>query len=461
MVRRLRELYNGFISRHEVAWELSMAALAIVYVGVGFGGDSADERLSAQLRAVEGVVTVVFLLEFGTRFLASFDRPAYLRSHWIDLVALVPTVREVRILRLLRFLRLIRAAAGIYRAFGVPVLHRVVWHLQRVKTQVDPRTGVVLAGSLAGIVLVAAAAVTWLEGPITFNQLGESMYWAVTTLLGSGDAGFVSTLAGRIVSGALIVSSLTFLAVVTGLIIGFIVDVLLKEGQGMGVAGMTGHIVVCGWNATAREVIAELRADDPHRQVVLLADLERGPTGSTAHYVRGDPALTEDLERAGIRDAASAIIFPEQAGDDGDMRSILIVMAIEDMAPGVRTVVEVANPRNVPHLKRARADEVIATSQFVAHLLARSSVHAGLVDLVMSMVSGGEGSELYRVPVPSAIASMTAEQAGPALRREHSAVLIAVVRDGQNIVNPPGDFQFLEGDEIVVFAESVEELRSH
>ena len=436
-----------------------MAALAVVYVIVGFAGDTAEGLASAWLASIEAVVTVIFLLEFSTRFVASFDRRAYLRAHWIDLVALVPTIREVRILRLLRFLRLIRAAAGIYRAFGIPVLHRVGWHLARVKNQVDPRTGVLLGSLLVGIVLAAAVSVTLLEGPLTFQQLGESIYWAVTTLLGSGDSGFVSSFAGRTVSAALIVSSLTFLAIVTGLIIGFIVDVLLKEGQGMGVAGMSGHIVVCGWNATAREVIAELRADDALRQVVLLADLDRAPTGSAAHFVRGDPAVSEDLERAGIREAASAIIFPEQPGDEGDMRSILIVMAIEDMAPKVRTVVEVANPRNVAHLKRAHADEVIATSQFVAHLLARSSVHAGLVDLVMSMVSGGEGSELYRVPVPPSVTDLTAEDAAPALRRDYSAVLLAVIRDGENVVNPPGDFRLQAGDELVVLAQSADELR--
>jgi len=459
MLTRVRTDYNRLIARHEVAWELSMAALAVIYVILGFAGDAAIGPASAWLSRIEAVVTGIFVLEFGTRFAASFDRRAYLRGHWIDLVALVPTIREVRVLRLLRLLRLVRAAAGIYRAFGVPVLHRVGWHLQRVKNQIDPRTGTLLGSILLGIVLAAAAAVTLQEGPLTFDQLGESIYWAVTTLLGSGDASFVSSLGGRMVSGALIVSSLTFLAVVTGLIIGFIVDVLLKEGQGMGVAGMSGHIIVCGWSATAREVITELRADDPLREVVLLADLERGPTDSAAHFVRGDPAVSEDLERAGIRDASAAIVFPQQPGDDGDMRSILIVMAIEEMAPEVRTVVEVANPRNVAHLKRAHADEVIATSEFVAHLLARSSVHAGLVGLVMSMVSGGEGSELYRIPVPSSLTDLTAEEASQLLRRQHSAVLIAVIRDGQNVVNPPGDLRLQAGDELVVLAQSADTFR--
>lgn len=31
-----RERYNDFIRRHEIAWELTMAALAVVFVAVGF-----------------------------------------------------------------------------------------------------------------------------------------------------------------------------------------------------------------------------------------------------------------------------------------------------------------------------------------------------------------------------------------------------------------------------------------
>lgn len=437
-----------------------MAALAIAYVAVGIAGDDAVGPSATWLAVADAAITVIFVLEFVTRILASYDRRAYLRGHWIDLVALMPTIREVRVLRLLRFLRLIRAAAGIYRAFGVPLLHRLLWHLHRVREQFDARTTWFLGSSLASIVLIAAIAVTWIEGPLTFQQFGEAIYWAITTLLGAGDASFVSSIAGRLVSGALIVASLTILAIVTGLVIGFIIDVVLREGQGMGVAGLIDHIVVCGWNDTAREVIAELTAEDRERQVVLLADLDRSPPGSLAHFVRGDPTVEEDLERAGIREAASAIIFPDESGDDADMRSILIVMAIKHLAPSVRTVVEAANPKNVPHLKRARADEVIATPRFVAHLLARSSVHAGLVDLVMDMVSGGEGSELYRVALPAELADVPASTAGPALRSEHKAVLLAVIRDGKNIVNPPSDFVLQSGDELVLLAESIGNLQA-
>ena len=455
----IRRDYNAFVARHEIAWELAMAALAIAYVALGYALDVAAGELGLWLRFAELTITAIFVVEFATRFAAAWDRRAYLRGHWIDLIALTPEIREIRVLRLLRFLRLLRAAAALYRVMGVPIIRRIGWHLARVATHLDARAAMVPAVLLLVTVGGSAAAVTLLEGPASLQQFGEAVYWAVTTLMGSGDSGFVSSVGGRLVSGMLIAFSVTVLAVLTGLVIGFIVDVVLKEGQGMGFAGLYNHVVVCGWNATAREVVEELRADASDQKVVVLAELEANPAGGMAHFVRGDPANAADLERAGIRDASAAIVFPSQASDDADMRSILIVMTIKDIAPHVRAVVEAANPKNLEHLRRAHADEVIAAPLLVSHLLARSSVHAGLVDLVMDLVTGGEGSEIYRIELPDEIVGMSVGEAAPALRANHRATLLAVARGETHVVNPPGDFVVEEGDELLVIAESIGELR--
>jgi hypothetical protein len=106
----LRARYNVFVDRHEVAWELAFAGLAIVFVVAGF----ADE--SPAISALEIGLTLVFIAEFALRLGASYDRRAYLRGHWIDLAAVIPTTRAVRLLRRLRLVRLVRAFAGRYRA---------------------------------------------------------------------------------------------------------------------------------------------------------------------------------------------------------------------------------------------------------------------------------------------------------------------------------------------------------
>jgi len=93
-----------------------MAALAVLYVALGFLIDDLQAGERPEVGAAELVLTGIFVLEFGSRTLAARSRTAYLRGHWIDVVALAPPIRGARVLRLLRLLRLVRAFAGIYRA---------------------------------------------------------------------------------------------------------------------------------------------------------------------------------------------------------------------------------------------------------------------------------------------------------------------------------------------------------
>ena len=174
--------------------------------------------------------------------------------------------------------------------------------------------------------------------------------------------------------------------------------------------------------------------------------------------MRGDATSAADLERAGIPDAAAAVICPSDATNEADMRSILTVLAIETMAPQVRTVVEVNNPKHVEHLRRARADENLVTSRLASRLLARTALYPGPASLVTDIVSGGEGSELYRVQLPDEYAELGLEDLSSRLRSEHSATLLAVSRDGHTLVNPPSDFRLSSCDTAVVVAEGLGNL---
>ena len=131
---------------------------------------------------------------------------------------------------------------------------------------------------------------------------------------------------------------------------------------------------------------------------MVIADVDKNPAGDGVYFVRGDATDEEDLERAGTcARPPRPSIFPEDASDGADMRSILTIMAIEHVAPGVRTVAEVNNPRHEPHFRRADVDELLVTSKIASHLLARSALYPGLTGIVTDIVSGGEGSELYRI----------------------------------------------------------------
>ena len=141
---------------------------------------------------------------------------------------------------------------------------------------------------MLGFVAVATLLVALFEDKFTVAGIGATLYWAVTTVIGSGDPSYVTSAGGFVVAWLLAFFGVAIVAAMTGAVVGFVIDFLLKEGQGMGAAGFRDHIVVCGWNSTARDLIEELKGDEYATKVVVLHDSERNPAGDGVYFVRGD-----------------------------------------------------------------------------------------------------------------------------------------------------------------------------
>ena len=75
--------------------------------------------------------------------------------------------------------------------------------------------------------------------------------------------------------------------------------------------------------------------------------------------VRGDITNTDDLDRAGIREASSAVVFPSDRSDEADMRSILAVMAIESIAPQSARAPQTKSITTKPSQNRADHDRKV------------------------------------------------------------------------------------------------------
>jgi voltage-gated potassium channel len=235
-----------------------------------------------------------------------------------------------------------RAKTVVAAIFSAPLLRRIGYHVSVMTRNVDRTFFIRLFGGLFVVVLLAAALVTVAEGPdegeshtvgAFFGKLGNSFYWGITTVMGAGDSSYVTSPLGFVVSWLLVLFGVAIVATITGALVGFLIDFLLKEGQGMGASGYRDHIVVCGWNSTARELIAELDGDDYDRKIVLIHETDKNPGGAGVYFVNGDVTNSDDLRRAGIEEAMAAVICPADASNEADMRSILTVMAIESIAP--------------------------------------------------------------------------------------------------------------------------------
>jgi voltage-gated potassium channel len=209
--RALADRYNAFIERHEIAWELVMAALAVAFVVVGLRLEAADDagQVDPMLEALDDLLTVVFVGEFGTRFAAARSRTAYLRGHWIDAIAMIPAVRGARLLRLARLFRLVRAFSGVFRAHDS--IERFATHSLLVGLFVTWLGVAFISGSAFYIAELGTN--PNIHAPI------DALWWSIVTLttVGYGDIAPV-TPEGRLAGGILMIVGITLWAAITGTI---------------------------------------------------------------------------------------------------------------------------------------------------------------------------------------------------------------------------------------------------
>jgi voltage-gated potassium channel len=211
----VRDRYNAFIEHHEIAWELAFGLVAIVFVALGFIIDEAPEGTRPGLEAIEIALTGLFLAEFSSRLLAAHDRARYLRSHWIDIVALAPPIRAARALRLLRLLRLIRAFAGIYRASI---------HLERMARH---RGFAWLIVAWLGVMVICSIALYAAEHGLNkaIESPFDALWWGISTLstVGYGDV-YPVTPEGRLAAMVLMLLGIGLFSAITASVTSYLVS---------------------------------------------------------------------------------------------------------------------------------------------------------------------------------------------------------------------------------------------
>ncbi|HEX9067279.1 MAG TPA: ion transporter [Ktedonobacterales bacterium] len=210
-VNHARTLINAFVAQHQLAWDLTMAALALIYVGLIPFEDATSPHpgplTERNVALVEVLITAVFLAEFALRFYAAESRKIYLRRHWIDLAALLPAVRVLRFLRIGRLVYLLELA----RFLRLGVLVRLLTELQRASSRIGwiaRENGVPTFVSIAiGITTVGGALVWELEHStnVEFHSFGNALWWAFATMTTVGYGTGPESPWGRVVAAIIMV----------------------------------------------------------------------------------------------------------------------------------------------------------------------------------------------------------------------------------------------------------------
>jgi voltage-gated potassium channel len=203
-------------ARWEHLTQRPLLALAVVFAvayAVPIVDTSAGHSLTVVCTMVEWVVWGTFATDYLMRLGLARDRREFVRTHWLDLCAVVlPMLQPLRLLRMVSTLILVGRRA-------------------RMASQIQLTTYV--AGAVVGLLMFGSLAVLSVERESpdgNIRTLGDALWWSFTTMttVGYGDHAPTTGL-GRMIAVGLMLSGIALLGVVTANIAAWFISRFEKD----------------------------------------------------------------------------------------------------------------------------------------------------------------------------------------------------------------------------------------
>ncbi|QEU80756.1 potassium channel family protein [Streptomyces subrutilus] len=269
----------------QVTWErrsqTPLLVLAVAFAAaytVPIVAPDAHPSVHRACLVTEWVVWAAFACDYLVRLALSPARGAFVRTHWMDLAAVVlPMIQPLRLLRLVATLLLVGRRA-------------------RMAPQVRLTTYV--AGSVVGLLMFGSLAVLSVERDAphgNIRNLGDALWWSVTTMttVGYGDHSPTTGL-GRLLAVGLMLSGIALLGVVTANIAAWFISRFERDDR-----------AEREQTAAIAELTAEVRA--------LRAEVARlggGPAGTGTGVPAPAPAAAGGAAAAPVTAGAAAAVRP-------------------------------------------------------------------------------------------------------------------------------------------------------
>jgi voltage-gated potassium channel len=214
------------------------------------------------------------------------------------------------------------------------------------------------------------------------------------------------------------------------------------------IAGMDGHVIVCGWGRVGRAVAHDVQLSG--RDVVVIDTDRERVADIQLRTVVADATLDETLRAAGITRAKTLV-----AALSGDAENLFVTLSGRALNPGLFIVARARQDDSIGKLTQAGADRVVNPQELGAARIASFIVQphvAEFVDVVMHERSLAFRMQEIPIRPGSRLAGATLRSAE---LRERSRVLVLALRenDGTFLTNPDPDLVLQPGYVLIAVGE--------
>jgi voltage-gated potassium channel len=229
----------------------------------------------------------------------------------------------------------------------------------------------------------------------------------------------------------------------TAIISSIFVTQKLKEERGLKQISERNHIILCGWNHTAEQILKIIFERNRNASVVMINQLPEDQIQNillnfkenALQFIRGDFAQEEILGRANITRARTVIIIPDASAGittRSDEKTILTAFSVKAIHPKIKVYAHILDHDNEPYLKKAQVEEYIVSDALSGVMLGEMVVSPGVPQSILQLIQGGESGTLVRQSVPPSLIGKTFAEA---LRfyREKQELPIAVVKEQKTL----------------------------
>jgi voltage-gated potassium channel len=312
---------------------------------------------------------------------------------------------------------------------------------------------------------LGAFALVIIGGILGFLALGldliDAVYQTVVTIttVGASTPKSLLSTTGKVFTIVLILVGVgtalyTFSVVLELLIEGHMRELVRRRRMDRAIAGMSGHVVICGWGRVGQEV-SRFLANAGRSFVVIDRDAER-LSGISDPNVHGDVTDDETLVNAGIERASTLV-----AALDTDADNLFVTLASRSMRPDLQIIARARSESSVAKLRRAGTDRVVNPQQIGGGRMAAFVTQPHVVDFVDVVMHDGTLEfrlEEFAVSELSPLMGRTLRSAQ--LRDRTGALVLAIRRPDNSFVTNPSPEAVIELGDVLISVGTEGQLQS-